>query len=254
MRFASLGSGSAGNALVAEAGGTTLLLDCGFGLRETLHRLARLDIEVENLSGILITHEHDDHAGSAAKLAARFNIPLFITYGTFTALGELPSNVPINIIDSHTAFSVGGIEVHPYPVPHDCREPVQYVLADGNHRLGVLTDTGMSTPHIEAMLSGCDALVLECNHDLEMLSKGIYPPSLKKRISSRYGHLDNASSAALLSRLDRQRLQHVIAAHLSEANNHPDLARQALSEVLNCKNEWVGIADQATGFDWREIL
>jgi phosphoribosyl 1,2-cyclic phosphodiesterase len=159
----------------------------------------------------------------------------------------------LHIIDSHTSFTIGALEVHPYPVPHDAREPVQYVLSDGARRLGVLTDAGAGTPHIEAMLSACEALVLECNHDLELLENGNYPWPLKQRIRSRLGHLDNACAAGILSRLDNRRLQHLVAAHLSTQNNRPQLARQALAGALDCTENWIGIADQDSGFDWRQI-
>src|SRR5215471_14794464 len=113
--------------------------------------------------------------------------------------------------DSHDVIAIDGIEVRPFPVPHDAREPVQFVCSDGQWRVGVLTDLGMSTRHVEASLSGCHALVLECNHDLDMLANGDYPPSLKDRIAGRYGHLDNVAAAGLLSRLDASRLQHLVA-------------------------------------------
>jgi phosphoribosyl 1,2-cyclic phosphodiesterase len=161
--------------------------------------------------------------------------------------------IPLRLIDSHGAFSVGDLQVQPFPVPHDAREPVQFVFSDGRHRLGVLTDLGFSTPHVVAQLSGCDALVLECNHDAEMLAQGNYPPSLKQRIGGRFGHLDNASAAGLLAQLDRSRLQHLIAAHLSEHNNTPAHAQRALAEVMGCAPEWIGVADQELGFGWRAL-
>ena len=139
-------------------------------------------------------------------------------------------------------------------MPHDAREPCQFVFSDGERRLGLLTDTGDSTPHIQRMLSGIDALVLECNHDLELLMNGPYPPSLKQRISSRYGHLDNATAARLLSGIDCTRLQHFVAAHLSAQNNTPDLARGAIAEALNCAATWIEIAMQAEGLGWRQIV
>lgn len=253
MRFASLGSGSAGNALVAEAGVTALLLDCGFSLRETLLRLARLNLTPEQISGILITHEHDDHLGSAFKFSARYRTPVYITHGTLTAAGTIPQETIIQVIDSHSSFSIGDLEIHPYPVPHDAQEPVQYVLGDGARRLGVLTDTGTSTAHIETMLNRCEALVLECNHDRDLLMNGDYPKSLKQRIGGRLGHLDNASSSELLGKLDQRRLQHVVAAHLSEKNNRPALAQNALSTAMSCEEDWVGVADQITGLGWRQL-
>lgn len=256
MRFASLGSGSSGNSLVVEASSTRVLLDCGFGLREVVQRICRLGLQPEQISGILVTHEHDDHAGGVFRFANKFRIPVWLTYGTFTMSQRyLPSKCDfrVNIIDSHEAFHVGDLHIQPFPVPHDAREPVQFVFSDGQRRLGVLTDTGTSTPHIESMLNACDGLVLECNHDLDMLMNGPYAWPLKKRVSSRLGHLDNQTSASLLSRLDNSKLKHLLAAHLSAQNNNPYLARTALSAALNCEAEWIGIADQDQGFDWRQL-
>jgi len=257
MRFASLGSGSQGNALIVEAGRTRLMLDCGFPLRETVSRLARAGLEPSDLAGIIVTHEHADHGDGVFPLARRFGIPVWLTHGTFSALraenGGIEEECELDIIDSDSAFSVGDVLVHPFTVPHDAREPVQYVLSDGARRLGVLTDTGCSTAHIESNLSGCDALVLECNHDLGLLTNGPYPSALKARVASRLGHLDNQSSASLLASLDRGRLKHVIAAHLSQTNNTPELARAALAVVLACEPWWISVATQDEGFGWRDL-
>lgn len=256
MRFASLGSGSSGNSLLIEASATRLLLDCGFGLRDLTRRMGRLGLEPDQLSGILVTHEHDDHAGGVFRLANKYRIPVWLTHGTFVMTERfMPARCEftVNIIDSHEAFAINDFHVQPFPVPHDAREPVQFVLSDGKQRLGVLTDTGTSTPCIENMLNGCDGLVLECNHDLEMLMNGPYSRPLKKRVSGRLGHLDNHTSAGLLSRLDNSKLKHLLAAHLSAKNNLPHLARNALSTVLGCAPEWIGIADQELGFDWRQL-
>ena len=255
MRFACLGSGSRGNALIVERGRTRLMLDCGYPARETERRLARLGLSAADLAGILVTHEHSDHTAGACKFARKHGLPLWMTHGTLTGLpGDVSALPQINIIDSHGPFAVGELQLLPFPVPHDAREPAHFVFSDGAHRLGVLTDTGSSTSHIEAMLSGCDALVLECNHDLELLMNGDYPPALKARVAGRYGHLDNQSSAGLLAALDGSRLQHLIAAHLSQHNNTPDLACQALAQVMGCAPGWIGVADQDEGFGWREIV
>jgi phosphoribosyl 1,2-cyclic phosphodiesterase len=155
--------------------------------------------------------------------------------------------------DSHDPFPIDALEIQPFPVPHDAREPVQYIVGDGACRLGVLTDLGMSTDIVEARLSGCDALVLECNHDLDMLENGDYPRPLKKRIAGRLGHLHNEAAADILARIDTTGLKHIIAAHLSQQNNTPELARTALAAALGCPPDWIGIADQDTGFDWREM-
>jgi len=255
MRFASIGSGSAGNGLVVEENTTRLLLDCGFGLKDTVQRLARISIEPEYLTGILITHEHEDHAGGVFRLAKKYNLPVWMTHGTYKMCAKqlADETVTMHIIDSHTAFNINDIQITPFPVPHDAREPVQYVFSNGDKKLGVLTDTGCSTPHIQHMLDACQALVLECNHDLDMLMNGPYPNSLKQRVSSRLGHLDNQSAANILKKLNTSKLQHILAAHLSEKNNSPSLATTALSEALNCEQDWIGIADQLSGFEWREI-
>lgn len=254
MRFACLGSGSEGNAVVVEAGRSRVLLDCGFSIKETVFRLARLGLTPADLSGIVITHEHSDHIGGVFRFANKFNLPVWLTHGSLAYLSNLDQSlVDARVIDSHAAFAVGDLYIEPFPVPHDAREPIQFVFSDGQHRLGVLTDTGMITPHIEQMLSGCNALVLECNHDADMLANGPYPTSLKQRVGGRFGHLDNSAAADLLRNIDTQQLTHLIAAHLSHKNNLPALARAALAQALNCAEDWIGIADQAMGFEWRSI-
>lgn len=254
IRFASLGSGSEGNGLLVESGITRILVDCGFTLSDTVARLARLGVEPTDIAAILVTHEHDDHAGGVPRFARRYDLPVYLTYGTLVSLGEAGSMMPrVSLIDSHSPFAIGDVEVHPYPVPHDAREPSQFVFSDGDLRLGLLTDTGDSTPHIERMLSGLDALILECNHDLDLLMNGAYPPMLKRRISSRYGHLDNATAARILGGIDCSRLQHFIAAHLSAQNNTPHLARTAAASALGCESSWIAIASQSEGLSWRDI-
>jgi phosphoribosyl 1,2-cyclic phosphodiesterase len=255
MRFASLGSGSEGNSLVVQVGQTHVLMDCGFTLAETDARLARLGLAAEHLSGIVVTHEHGDHISGVARLARKHSIPVWLTHGTFRAYSKsLGGMSSLTEIDPHSPFFVGELQVQPYAVPHDAAEPVQYVFSDGASRLGVLTDTGSTTPHIEATLSGCDALILECNHDAGMLACGDYPSSLKQRVGGRFGHLNNEDAATLLSRLDNSRLQHIVAAHLSRKNNTPQLAIRALSGALNCSEDWIAVATQQEGLGWREIV
>ncbi|MEQ1774693.1 MAG: MBL fold metallo-hydrolase [Burkholderiales bacterium] len=256
MRFASLGSGSEGNGLVVQAGNTCLMLDCGFGLADTTRRLGRLALAPDDINGIVVTHEHDDHVGGVARFARKYGIEVYLTHGTLIASGVSRfKDVEVNIIDSHTPLPVDDIQLQPFPVPHDAREPAQFVFSDGDKSLGVLTDTGVSTLHIETMLSTVDALVLECNHDLDLLMNSAYPVSLKHRIAGRLGHLDNGTASKLLGALPaaQGRMQHVIAAHLSKQNNTPALARRALAAVLGCDDAWIGVASQDEGFDWREI-
>ena len=253
MRFAVLGSGSEGNALVVQVGQTRVLLDCGFSLSETLSRLTRLDLQAEQLDGIVVTHEHGDHISGVARLARKFDIPVWLTHGTLRTQGTAFTELSIIEINPHLPFAIGDVQVQPYPVPHDAAEPVQYVFSDGTRRLGVLTDAGSATPHIEETLSGCHALVLECNHDARMLAEGDYPYRLKQRVGGRYGHLNNEDAAALLARLDNSRLQHIVAAHLSRKNNTARLAVEALSGILGCATDQVAVATQEQGLAWCEI-
>jgi len=254
MRFASLGSGSQGNALVVEVRNTRLLLDCGFSVPEVTRRLARLGLDPAGLSAVVLTHEHDDHLGSVARLARRYRLPVWLTSGTFRGLEAMfQPDLALHFICGYQPFAVGDILVEPFPVPHDAREPAQYVFGDGAQRLGVLTDAGHVTVHMTRCLNHCDALVLECNHDAQLLQAGDYPEPLKQRIAGRLGHLDNESAAALLGRVDRRRLQHVVAAHLSQSNNRPDLARTALAAALECTPGWVAVADQELGTDWYNV-
>jgi phosphoribosyl 1,2-cyclic phosphodiesterase len=256
LRFASLASGSSGNCLVAETAGTVVLVDCGLALTETERRLARLGLEPSGVSAILITHEHGDHADGAFEFAAAHRISVYLTHGTLAALkaeGKVLDGVPLVLVNGRQSFFVDGIQLVPFTVPHDAREPVQYVLSDGAARLGVVTDVGISTAHVEKMLSGLDALVLECNYDDDMLWNGGYPRWLKERIAGPFGHLDNRESERLLGALDRSRLKHVIGAHLSQQNNRPELARAALARAMGCEENWVSLATQDEGFGWRSI-
>lgn len=254
FRFASLGSGSEGNGLIVEAGSTRVLMDCGFSLTETRARLAKLGLAPEDLDAIVVTHEHSDHIGGVARLAVKYELPVWCTHGTYIGWQTQTDMLPwVEVINTGKSFSVGELEIQPFAVPHDAREPVQFVFRASGLRLGVLTDTGHITPHIADSLSGVSALVIECNHDAEMLANGPYPPSLKKRVGGQYGHLENSQSASLLKLMDVSGLQHVVAAHLSQKNNKPALAREALAHVLDCETEWIEVACQKEGFGWRHI-
>jgi phosphoribosyl 1,2-cyclic phosphodiesterase len=254
VRFASLGSGSEGNGLVVEAGGTCVLIDCGFGVRDAAARLLRLGLAPHSLAAILVTHEHSDHIGGVPAFARKHGIPVWATFGTLAAVSARFDGMNrIYGFDSHEAFAIGDLDIHPVPVPHDAREPVQYVIGDGAVRLGVLTDLGVITTHVESSMSGCDALVLECNHDLDMLERGSYPYPLKQRIAGRLGHLHNDAAAGMVARIDTSRLKHLVAAHLSQENNTPELARAALAGALGCAADWIGIASQHDGFGWRQL-
>lgn len=257
MRFASLGSGSEGNALLISADSgttrTTVMLDCGFGLRECERRLERLGVAPGDLSGIVVTHEHQDHVGGVFKFARRHRVPVWISFGTWEAARRDVSNVDVRFCRDGDRLAVGDLELRPYTVPHDAREPIQYVIGDGRSTLGVLTDAGQSTPHMVQMLGGCDALVLECNHDERMLADSKYPPSLKWRIGGPFGHLSNRATAGILAALDQSRLRRIVGAHLSQQNNTPELARSALTGAIADAGTEVMIACQEEGFGWLEV-
>ena len=230
------------------------MLDCGFSGRETSLRLARLEREAAHLTAILLTHEHTDHLHGVGVIARKYNLPVWMTPGTWRRAEKQVGSLPqVNLFNVHEAFAIDDVYVEPYPVPHDASDPSQFVFSNGSLRLGVLTDTGSLTRHIETMLSGCDGLILECNHDRRLLREGPYPEVLKERVGGPYGHLDNDTAAKLLASLDNSGLQHVVAAHMSETNNTPFLVCSALALALNCDASWIQVADQAQGLHWREL-
>lgn len=265
MRFASLGSGSDGNALLIESHDgvrvTRVMIDCGFSLREAQRRLRSAGVEPEQIDAILVTHEHGDHVGGVFRLARAHRIPAFLTHGTLAAsIDESSSPVAcqeaglLQMITPDRMFEVGGMQIMPVSVPHDAREPVQFVIDDGRVRLGVLTDLGHGSAHVRRAYSGMDGLVLECNHDPALLAANdAYPLVLKRRISGPWGHLANDVATDLLGSLDNSRLRVVVAAHLSEQNNSPALAQHALAGALQTDPESIGVADQHIGFHWTRL-
>jgi phosphoribosyl 1,2-cyclic phosphodiesterase len=258
MRFCSLGSGSAGNATLVEAdsGITTsrVLIDCGFSLRELEARLGRIGLACDDLDAVFITHEHGDHVGCALTLARRFALPVWMSRGTWRAIGqpELRDGL-LHFARDMQPIAIGDLQLMPYTVVHDAQEPLQLRVSDGARHLGVLTDAGASTPHMIANLQQCDALLLECNHDRAMLAGSSYPASLKARIGGRLGHLANDTAAQILADCLHGGLRHLVAAHLSERNNSPALARAALMPVCGGAADDIVVADPLRGFGWLDL-
>lgn len=253
MRFALLGSGSKGNALVVEYADTRLLIDCGFSAKEIEKRLARLELRPADIDAIVITHEHDDHWRGVSRFSRRYEIPVWLTPGTRAAKATDALAVT-ELYSPHEPFAIGDLELFPYPVPHDAREPAQLVIGNGDKRLGILSDIGYVTPHVREMIDACDALVLESNHDPELLATGPYPASLKRRVGGRLGHLSNPQAAALLGEIDASGLQQLVVAHISESNNRPELAQAALAQALSTTADWVHVANQREGLSWRSLV
>lgn len=221
-------------------------------MNESVRRLRALGIDPDALSAIVVTHEHADHLGGVARLARRHAVPVWLTNGTYAAWSD--REVPqVQYFDPHTPFEIGDLQLCPYPVPHDAREPAQLVIGDGAHRIGVLSDAGSLTPHMCHMLQRCEALMIEFNHDVDMLARGPYPPALQRRVGGDYGHLSNTQAAELLRRIDTTHLRHIVLTHLSAKNNTPALARAAGAAALNCSEDWLVAAPQDQGLDWREV-
>lgn len=263
LRFAMLGSGSQGNGTLIQSGDTTILLDCGFMLRDAEARLRRLGVEPHAVSAVVVTHEHYDHIGGVARFARKYRLPVWLTDGTRAGWKDGP--VPRNLrVVCGEAFTIGDLRVEPFAVPHDAREPAHFVFGNGRFRVGVLSDAGSVTDTMRAALTGCDALLLEFNHDTEMLINGPYEPPLKRRIGGALGHLSNAQAAELLGSLDQSRLRHLVLTHLSEKNNTPELALAAAVGAAHGRDgrgrgplpqqrpELV-CAHQATGLEWRTL-
>ncbi len=252
MRFAILGSGSKGNATLVQQGNTRVLVDCGFSAVEVERRLLRVGCDPADIDALLLTHEHGDHLRGACAFAARHGSRLFLTHGTARSCGDV-SGLPVAYIAADSSFTLGDLEVQAYTVPHDADEPCQYVFSNGASRIGMLSDCGRITPHIVDRLQGCDALLLESNHDIQMLMGGAYPQSLKQRISGDFGHLSNDQACALLRQVDCSRLSHIVAIHLSEQNNDPARVVDGFSAALGCEPAWVAVADQVCGLGWRTV-
>lgn len=257
MRFKSLGSGSTGNATVIEAtcGGTVtrLLVDCGLGMRQLDQRLERAGLTAVDIDALFITHEHGDHIGCAHAFALRERIPVWMSHGTWAAIGSPDFEGLLHVAADTAPIEVGALRIVPFTVPHDAREPLQLTCTDGDSRLAVLTDLGHASAHVLTQIAGSHALLLECNHDPDLLAASHYPPFLKRRVGGLYGHLANQAAGEVARITCHSGLRHVVGAHLSEHNNNPMLARLALATALGCSPSDIELADAASGSVWFSV-
>ncbi len=250
MKFASLGSGSKGNATIIDTEHGCLMIDCGFSIKETTRRLERVGKSPQDISAILVTHEHSDHWKGVLPFASKFSIDIYATAGCYRAVNISPrTSKQFKVICSHSSFMLNNVQVLPIPVPHDASEPVQYIFSYDQFRLGILTDVGNITPYIIEQYNRCTGLLVEANHDVEMLQAGTYPRFLKDRVAGEWGHLNNYQTASLLSAIDQDIIQKLVIGHISESNNDSVRVKKAIEDVFTC-SEKIIYANQNEGFDW----
>jgi phosphoribosyl 1,2-cyclic phosphodiesterase len=233
MKFSVLGSGSKGNATYVAAGDTRILIDAGFSGVEVERRLADIGIDINTISALLVTHEHGDHIRGIQVLSRRYSLPVYVSKATLAAAGKsLAKIVEWRPIADGQVFNHQGLTIHPFTVSHDAEATLGFVVSNNGCSLGYCTDVGTVSPLMRHRLGGCNGLVLECNHDLEMLKNGGYPPYLQQRIRSKFGHLNNGDAARFLVDLIHDGLEHVVLAHISETNNTHELARTTVEKHL----------------------
>ena len=249
LQFASLGSGSSGNATVIRIKDTVLLVDTGFSAKAITERLATLGLTPSDLTAILISHEHSDHIKGLSVLARKHELPVYLTRGSYKRLKD--KNLPtVEFIHPHGSFCVGDAKITPFPVPHDAAEPCQYIIGDGKRRVAIATDMGFATEYVFEQLTGVDALLLEANYDEAMLMGGSYPWALRKRIDGNYGHLSNDQSARLAAAVEHTGLQKLCLGHLSENNNTPDTALDSIANRLRRADEEVHVLKRHAASPW----
>lgn len=238
MKFSVLGSGSKGNCTLVVSGRTKVLIDNGFSGKELIRRLQVIGVEPESLSALVVTHEHTDHVKGIGVLARKFHLPIYANEATYKAaeinLGHLPVRKEFA---TGEAFEIEELHIHPFAVSHDSADPVGFVLGDGEQRLGYCTDTGTITRLIRHHLRACRALILEANHDVQMLRQGPYPLRLQQRVLSNQGHLANTDSLGFAEQLVDESLQCLVLAHLSEINNRPELVVEEARRRLSHRND-----------------
>jgi phosphoribosyl 1,2-cyclic phosphodiesterase len=233
MQFSVLGSGSRGNAVLIATKESRLLIDGGFSGKEIARRLALIGCDPQSLDAILVTHEHEDHISGVGVLSRRYKLPVYANPATHRAASHRVKKLSkAGEFATGQAFNLQELHIHPFAVSHDAADPVGYTISDGSVTIGYCTDTGCVSRHITHRLQQCQGLILEANHDPQMLRDGPYPLRLQQRIRSNKGHLANATCGALVRQLASAGLNQVVLAHLSESNNLPELAFAAVQQEL----------------------
>jgi phosphoribosyl 1,2-cyclic phosphodiesterase len=236
VRVCLLASGSKGNSIFVEAGSGKVLIDAGLSARELLLRLAAIGVEGGELDAIIISHEHSDHVRGAGALARKLKLPILVSDSTCRAGSASIGKAEIIEFESGSPFSFREMLIDPFPTTHDAHDPVGFMIECDEGKIGIATDLGIATRLVQEKLKECQALVLESNHDEEMLSNGPYPWPLKQRIRSRHGHLSNSESAALLDAIIHPGLEAIFLAHLSEVNNDPGIALDTARKLVELRN------------------
>ena len=261
MKLLSIASGSSGNCLYVGSDDTNILIDAGISGKKVTEGLTSFDINPENLHGLLITHEHSDHVKSVGVLARKYNVPIYGTAETINAMlrsssiGRIKEEL-FHVIEPDESFMINDIKVNPFSISHDASNPVAYTFEKGDKKIGIATDLGMYDDYTVERLTGCNALILEANHDIHMLQVGAYPYILKRRILGERGHLSNDNSGKLLCSIYHEGLKHVVLGHLSKENNYPDLAfetvkyelQQFKPDILESLNLSVAERDEPSSF------
>jgi len=253
MKFCSLGSGSSGNSYLVSENTTNILLDCGFSVTEIESRMNSRGIHPSEITAIFLTHEHDDHSKGVFALAEKYNKPVYLTYGTLKMCDKKirkSYQLIFKIISPLEIVNMGDFKIFSIPVPHDAREPVQFKFESEHHSLAIITDLGFGNNELIKSIKEINALVLESNHDSNLLNKSKYPKALKNRINSNYGHLSNEQSLQILKKINLKKLKWLGAAHLSIENNSPELVKNSWASLYS---KGINIIDPNHGLDWVSI-
>jgi phosphoribosyl 1,2-cyclic phosphodiesterase len=233
MKITPLASGSTGNSFLIEANGASVLVDAGLSCKQIAQRMERVGVDPGSLRAILVSHGHSDHVKGVGVLSRKYKLPVFMNRGTWNAVeGSVGQVHRIEFFQTGKSFEFFGFRIHPFSVPHDCADPVGFRICRGKARLGIATDLGTATGLVANLLTDLHAVVLESNHDPQMLRDGPYPWELKQRVRGRLGHLSNAESSQLLERIVTDELKAVILAHMSRTNNRAELALECARKSL----------------------